>query len=164
MRLEQNESLDERTGLTIDDILRLLLLCLNETFICFMEQHYQQVQGTAMESPVSVVVADMVMESVEQNALETFLAKPQFRKMYLDDTLTAIRQEQLDEFHRHLNSIEQTINFTIQMERNSQIPFLDVLLHKEDHDSIQTSVYRKPILEDTYNTNLTILGNVWRQW
>ena len=39
-----------------------------------MEQHYQQVQCTAMGSPVSVVVADMVMETAEQNALETFPA------------------------------------------------------------------------------------------
>ena len=31
-----------------------------------MEQSNQQVQGTAMWSPLFVVVADMVMETVEQ--------------------------------------------------------------------------------------------------
>ena len=134
----------ERTGLTIDDILRLLSLCLNATFVSFMEQHYQQVQGTAMGSPVSVVVADIVMQTVEQNVLETFPARPWFLKRYVDDTLTVVRQDQVDEFHRRLNNIEQRINFTIEMEKNSQISVLDVLLHREDDGSIQTSVYRKP--------------------
>ena len=70
-RLEQDDSWTERTGLTIDDILRFLSLCLNATLVTFMEQHYQQVQGTAMGSPVSVVDADIVMET-EQIALGIF--------------------------------------------------------------------------------------------
>ena len=147
MRLGQNDSWTERTGLTIDDILRL---CLNATLVTFLEQHYQQVQGTAMGSPVSVVVADMVIETVEQNALETFPTRPRLWTRYVDDTLTDIRRDQLDEFHRRQNSIEQTINFTIEMEKNSQIPFLDVLLHGEVDGSVQTSVYRKPTHTSRY--------------
>ena len=33
---------------------------------------YQQIHGTAMGSPVSVVIANLVMEAVEEGALETF--------------------------------------------------------------------------------------------
>ena len=96
-----------------------------------------------MGSPVSVMVSDMVMKTVEQNALETFPARPRFWKRYVDDTLTAVRREQVDDFHQHLNNIEKTIKFTIKMEKNNKIPFLDVLLHKKDDGSIQTSVYWK---------------------
>ena len=86
----------------------------------------------------------MVMETVDQNALETFPARPRLWKRYVDDTLMAVRQDQVDDFHRCLNNIEQTINFTTEMEKNSQIPFLDVLLYRQDDGSIQTSVYQKP--------------------
>ena len=101
-------------------------------FVTFMEEHYQQVHGTAMGSPGSVVLADMVMETVEQRALETFPTRPCFWKRHVNDTLTAVRRNQVDEFHLHLNSIEQTITFTVETEHNNQIPFLDVPLHKED--------------------------------
>ena len=76
--LEQDKSLEERTGLTVDNILKLLSLCQNAVFVTLMGQYYQQVHGTAMGSPVSVVVADMVMETVEQIALETFPAISRF--------------------------------------------------------------------------------------
>ena len=62
LRLEQDESLDERNGLTVDNILKLLSLCQNAVFMTFIGQYYQQVHGTTMGSPVSVVVADMVKE------------------------------------------------------------------------------------------------------
>ena len=38
--------------------------------------HYQQVFGTAMGSPVSAVIANMVMDDVEQGAFATSLVKP----------------------------------------------------------------------------------------
>ena len=83
----------------------------------------------------SMVVADMVIETVEQNALETFPAR------YLRARLMIHWQDQIDEFHhRHLNNIERTINFTIEIEKNSQILFLDILLDRKDDGSIQTSV------------------------
>ena len=42
--------------------------------ICNSEEvYYQQIHGTAMGSPVSVVVANLVMEEVEQMAISTFL-------------------------------------------------------------------------------------------
>ena len=43
--------------------------------------HYQQVFGTAMGSPVSVVIANMVIEDVEQKALANSPVKPFFWKL-----------------------------------------------------------------------------------
>ena len=57
-----DETLDERTGLTIDDILQLLSLCLNDTFITFKGEFYRQIHGTVMGSPVSVTVAKLVIK------------------------------------------------------------------------------------------------------
>ncbi len=44
---------------------------LDATYLANRGEVYQQVYGTAMGSPVSVTVANLVMEDVEQRALTT---------------------------------------------------------------------------------------------
>ena len=77
-RLEKDPTVPERTELLVDDTVNLLTLCLNATFLEIRGKVYQQVHGTAMGSPVSVVIANLVMEDVEQRALATFHSPPRF--------------------------------------------------------------------------------------
>ena len=55
--------------------------------------------------PVSVVVADLVMEDVESRALATFPYPLRFWKRYVDDTCCAFKTDLVEDFHCHLNSI-----------------------------------------------------------
>ena len=71
----------------MEDIIHLLSFCLKTTQFAYNGTHYQQVFGTAMGSPVSVVIANMVMEDVEQRALATSPVKPFFWKRYVDDDI-----------------------------------------------------------------------------
>ena len=64
---------------------------------------FQQVQGTAMGSLVSVVIANMVMESVEERILTTFEKPPVFWKRYVDDVCCVVMSDWLGRFHRHVN-------------------------------------------------------------
>ena len=62
-RLRNDPSLPRSTSLIVDDICSLLsLLCLDATYLVFQGRVYQQVHGTAMGSPMLVVVANLVME------------------------------------------------------------------------------------------------------
>ena len=47
-RLEADSSLSEHTKLNVDNIMKLLILCLNATYFNFRGVVYQQVFGTAM--------------------------------------------------------------------------------------------------------------------
>ena len=49
----------------MEDIIHLLSFCLRTTQFAYNGTYYQQVFGTAMGSPVSAVLANMVMEDVE---------------------------------------------------------------------------------------------------
>jgi hypothetical protein len=44
-----------------------------------------------------------------------------------------------------LNSINPKIQFTLELEREKKIPFLDIELIHEDNGSIKTRWYKKPI-------------------
>ena len=49
----------------------------------------------------------------------------------------------------HLNGLCQKIQFTVEMEENNQLPYLDVLVHRDD-GTLTTSVYRKKTKTDQY--------------
>lgn len=96
-----------------------------------------------MGSPVSVVVANLVMEDVEQRALTTFHAPPRFWRRYVDDTCVALPSQLVDSFHHHLDSIEPSIQFTVEKEVEGRLPFLDILLSRDSKGLVSTAVYRK---------------------
>ena len=72
----------------------------------------QQVFGTAMGSPVSAFIANMVMEDVEQRALATSPVKPFFWKRYVDDVISAVSGNEAERPLSHLNSVKLLIKFT----------------------------------------------------
>ena len=133
----------EHASLSVNDIIDLLTLCLHTTFLFFTGKVYKQVHRTAIGSPVSVVVANLMMEDVEERALESFPSPPWFWKRYVDDTFTALPKTLITPFLDLLNGIEPSIKFTVAEERDGKMAFLDVLLRWEDDSTISTSVYRK---------------------
>ena len=52
-----------------EDIMDLLKLYLTSTYFHYNGKHCKQLHGTAMESPVSVVVAEIVMQNIEKRGL-----------------------------------------------------------------------------------------------
>ena len=52
-----------------------------------------------MGSPVSVVVAEIVMQNIEEKALATYTRTVPLWLRYVDDTLTAVHKDGIDDFH-----------------------------------------------------------------
>ena len=69
--LDKDTTLKERTVMEVSDIILLLEFCLKNTYFSFQDQFYEQVEGAAMGSPVSPIVANLYMEYLEQKALST---------------------------------------------------------------------------------------------
>ena len=67
--LVKDPTLKDRTVIGIDDIILLLEFCLKNTYFSFQGQFFEQVEGAAMGSPVSPIVANLCMEYLEQKAL-----------------------------------------------------------------------------------------------
>ena len=49
--------------------------------------------------------------------------------------------ESLDLFHKHLNSFDKNVKFTVEFEESDKLPFLDILLIKSEF-YLLFSVYR----------------------
>ena len=120
----------------------------------------QQVFVTAMGSPVSAVIANMVMEDVEQRASATSPVKPFFWKC-VDDVISAVSGSEAEHLLSHLNSLEPSIQFTLEREKDRHLPFLDLNVSRGVQGNLEISVYRKPTHTDKYlafDSNLPIYG------
>ena len=141
--LLQQTADDTPVTLPNDKIMDLLKLCLESTFFQYNGRHYKQLHGTAVGSPVSVVVAEIVMQHIEKRALATYDQTLHFWFRYVDDTITILQTDEIDVFHGHLNRQNSDIQFTRELEDNGKIPFLDCLVSRDD-TRLRTTVYRKP--------------------
>ena len=102
--------------------------------------------GSPLPQTQVVVVTNLVIENIEERALSSFHTPPRFWRRYRDDICTALSQDLVTSFHQHLNSI----HFTVKKESSGQMPFLDVLLMREEDGTVSTLVYRKPTHTDQY--------------
>lgn len=103
-----------------------------------------------MGSPVSAILSNLVMEFIEETAMATALHQPKWWYRYVDDSNVCLRHEHLTEFHDHLNSINEHIQFTVEKENNGSIAFLDTQITRDENGSISISVYRKATHTDKY--------------
>ncbi|XP_064482806.1 uncharacterized protein LOC135395639 [Ornithodoros turicata] len=136
--------LEDRTDLTVDDILDLLKLCLGQTFFRFKGKFFEQTDGCPMGSPISMTIGNLVMEYVEDKALADSGPHVAFYRRYVDDTFVIIMKDFTDAFSDKLNSIHHSIQFTHEEETHGKIAFLDVLVSRGQSGALRTSVYRKP--------------------
>ena len=76
--LEKDEKLNDRRVLSVQNIMELLQFCLHNTYFSFQNKFYEQVEGVAMGSPVSLTVANLYMEYFEGKALKSAANPPRY--------------------------------------------------------------------------------------
>ena len=80
--LEEDQTLQQRTSMTVNNITCLLEFCLNSTYFTFQEKFYEQVEGAGMGSPISPIVANLYMEDFEMRAINTSPQPPLMWKRF----------------------------------------------------------------------------------
>ena len=87
-----------------------------------------------MGSPLSPVIANLYLESLEETAIRSAPLKPKLWVRYVDDTFVIWPHgpDRLLSFHQHLNKQHPKIQFTVEKEKYDQLPFLDVRVSKEE--------------------------------
>ena len=105
-----------------------------------------------MGSPLSPVVANLFMEDFESRALAFAPLKPKVWKQFVDDTFInwSHGQEELKAFHQHLNNQFDSIKFTMETENEGSLPFLDVLISRNNNGSFSHRVFRKKTHTEQY--------------
>ena len=106
---------------------------------------YEHVDGAAMGSPLGPLFTNIFIafhgHSWLANCSSDF--KPLFFRRHIDDCSVIFRsRDHVRPFLYYLNSLHPNITFTVELENNTILHFLDVLIDRSNDFS--TSVYRKP--------------------
>ena len=85
-----------------------------------------------MGSPLGPVLADIFMIELEKSLLPELTSYISYWKRYVDDTICFIKIEYVDNILSVLNGFDNNIKFTVQEEKEVMLPFLDVLICRND--------------------------------
>ena len=149
--LKEDPGLQSRTSMSTQHIMDLLEFCLRSTYFTFRGKFYEQVEGAAMGSPISPIVANLHMESFEVRALQSSPNPPLLWKRFVDDTFVIMKKAHREDFLTHLNSVDKNIQFTSEEPGpEGSLPVLDILITPDNEGRLNTTVYSKPIHMDQY--------------
>ncbi|BHF81918.1 hypothetical protein SprV_0802505300 [Sparganum proliferum] len=127
-------------GNPTEHALDMLKLCLKNN--CqFDDNYYQQVKGTPMGSPISGLLAELVLQRLEQDIVQTF--EPKMWLRYAEDTFVVIKTSEVEQLHQNLNSVFPAIQFTREEATGDTLLFLDVSIQRLSDGKLTTSVHIK---------------------
>jgi hypothetical protein len=136
-----------------EDVLGLFGQVLTTSYLTFNGQFYGHTDGVVMGSPLSAVIANFYMEDYEKAARESpppLIPRCWFR--YVDDTVVSWQHgpDNLKDFPHHLNSIHQSIQFTMETESEGHLPLLHLDIYRRPDGSLGHKVYHKPTHTNLY--------------
>ena len=168
--LENDADLHKRTGLSPYDIADLINLCLSSTDFVYNDRHHTTENsgpiGLSLMVRVSQIWMDYTMDKALKLAKQQKITIPRNIELYMDDIWLIMNdpprreglrshntdvRDPVTAFNDCLNAVHPRVQFTREIEENGSIPFLDVLISKQDDGTLETSIYRKPS-----NTNVCI--------
>lgn len=156
-RLTNSNSWKKRTDFTLTEFMELVRICSSSTFFKFRDQIYKQENGLPMGSPLSPVMAEFCMQSLEESLVGTH-QYIKFWVRYVDDIYAIVKERKVNDILSDLNGYHPCLQFTVEEEslqnvwgvQKSGLPFLDVMIYRTEDSTLGHCVYRKPTHTNRY--------------
>lgn len=139
------------TDIPLNEFKQAVSLTLNSTYFMYKDKYFKQIDGCAMGSSISSVVAQLVLEDLENTVIPSLDFNLPFFYRYVDDCLTAIPKGKEDYILKMFHTYDKKIKFTIETEENNKINFLDMTIHHHQGKNIlETEWYTKKTWSGRY--------------
>ena len=147
--------------MTVDVLKTLLEFATKKSHFVFNGHYYDQIDGVAMRSPLGPVLANIFMCDFEQKWLTNVDSRPSIWFRYVDDTFSLFDSEATAASFLHfLNTRHPNIKFTMELEENQEIPFLDVRIKRNLNNSQQQYIAKQLSLACTPSGTLSLLESI----
>ncbi|XP_062701697.1 uncharacterized protein LOC134285243 [Aedes albopictus] len=139
------DEIGTHTDICLDLFLEVTAFCIECSYFSFNGSFYKQKFGTAMGNPLSPMIADLVMEDILDQAVEAVPFPIPYLKKYVDDLFLALPGDKIEMVQEIFNSQDENLQFTVEREQNNRLPFLDMVMTRNQNQTITTEWYMKPI-------------------
>ena len=156
-RLFPSDKLGRKTyfyeGFKYLDFKKALEWCIKDNTFIFNGKFYVQIDGVAMGSPLAPILADIFMNIILESNIDQRNRREDmviFRDKLSDREFVAkYFTRYVDDIFAAFDNMHMALEFTIEEESEGWLPFLDILLTREE-SSMTTAVYRKTTHSGVY--------------
>lgn len=131
------------TSISKHSFIELVKLCTDMGYFVHDNTYYKQIFGIAMGSPIAPALAELVMDDLLAFVTDKLDFELPFLYKYVDDIITILPKCKIDSTLLIFNSYHSRLNFTVEIENNNALPFLDTLVIREG-PHIYTDWFFKP--------------------
>ncbi|XP_071578862.1 uncharacterized protein, partial [Temnothorax nylanderi] len=150
--------ISQNTKLSLPQFLHAIELILHSTSFCFDGKFYEQIYGSPMGSPLSPILADMVMEDLETHCLSLLDFDVRVYLRYVDDVFTIVPKRAINALLGAFNGYHPRLRFTYEIETGDSLPFLDTIVIR-DGDELITNCFPIKLVNKHINNRLRQLEN-----
>ncbi|XP_075157735.1 uncharacterized protein LOC142231002 [Haematobia irritans] len=131
------------TKIPRDIFKELALFCIKDSrYFKYEDKTYEQLKGMPMGSPASPIIADIIMEELLDVSLSK-IPKPRIITKYVDDIFAIVKKTDVESTLDALNSFHSQIQFTMELEKDNKLPYLDCNILRDDN-CLRLNWYQKP--------------------
>lgn len=131
------------TSLDKDDYINAINTVLSSSYFSYNKNFYKQVYGVPMGAPLSPIIANLVLEKVEEEILNKLKDDVFVYKRYVDDVFLVVKKDSVTHILQCFNSFHHRIQFTLEQENNRVLNFLDVAVTR-NQCKLSYNWYTKP--------------------
>ncbi|XP_062714231.1 uncharacterized protein LOC134291004 [Aedes albopictus] len=139
---EDWDRIKEHTQINMYLFLEIVNFCLDNSYFMFRSQIYSQKFGTAMGSPLSPILADIVLNKLITTVVQSLDFVILFLKKYVDDFFIVLPRDKVQATLEAFNNYNERLQFTVEEENNGRLPFLDILVIRNDDQTLSTECKR----------------------
>jgi len=98
-----------KTSIPKEEFIGAIKLILSSSFFVFNNKIYRQTFGIPMGSPLSPIIANIVLQDLEEKALQTINCDIPFYYRYVDDILLSAPEDQISNIVNCFNSFHKRL-------------------------------------------------------
>jgi hypothetical protein len=131
-------------------IMTILHTILKQNYFEYQDKIYHPSTGVAMESPISGIIAEIILQHIENRHIKQLLDSKiiTFYTRYVDIFIIYdTNRTTTDEMQTYIDHIHKNIKLTPTFDDNTQINFLQILITRKKNE-LSVSIYRDPATTD----------------
>ena len=140
---EKYNDIAQFTTLNKKQLLDVITFICESCYFTYENQIYRQKNGLAMGMSLSPLLADVVLNRLLEVVLQQ-LNNVWFITRYVDDLFLIVPSHEVDQILLQFNSFHQNIRFTMEIENQRTMNFLELTVTRREDASLAISWYRKP--------------------